>query len=52
MLEESDLSVADVAKAVGYASRTYFSRAFGAAYGADPQSFRAAQRRSRSVPQG
>ena len=50
MLEESDLSVADVAKAVGYESRTYFSRAFRAAYGADPQSFRAAQRRSRSVP--
>lgn len=41
LLRTTDLPVAAVARKVGYASRTYFSRAFRAAYGKDPQSFRA-----------
>lgn len=41
LLRTTDLPVAAVATKVGYASRTYFSRAFRAAYGKDPQSFRA-----------
>lgn len=41
LLRTSDLPVATIANRVGYASRTHFSRAFRAAYGSDPQSFRA-----------
>ena len=45
LLERTDLRIGAVARSVGYESRTYFSRAFRAAYGTDPQSFRAARRR-------
>lgn len=41
LLRTTDLPVAAIAGKVGYASRTYFSRAFRAAYGQDPQSYRA-----------
>lgn len=40
LLRRTGLPVQIVALAVGYASRSYFSRAFRAAYGADPKSFR------------
>lgn len=45
LLETTDLPIGVIAGSVGYESRTYFSRAFKAAYGTDPQSFRAARRR-------
>ena len=41
LLRTTDLPIATIANRVGYASRTHFSRAFRAAYGTDPQSFRA-----------
>ena len=41
LLTTTDLPVKLVAKSIGYASRSYFSRAFRAAYGQDPASFRA-----------
>jgi AraC family transcriptional regulator, activator of mtrCDE len=41
LLRTTDLPIAMLANKVGYASRTHFSRAFRAAYGRDPQSFRA-----------
>jgi len=44
LLERTDLPIRAVARSVGYESRTYFSRAFRAAYGTDPQSFRGARR--------
>lgn len=44
LLERTDLSVAMVARSVGYESRTYFSRAFRAEFGTDPRSFRARRR--------
>lgn len=40
MLRTSKLPVQVVAMAVGYSSRSYFTRAFRAAYGQDPKSFR------------
>lgn len=40
LLRSSQLPVQIVAMTVGYASRSYFSRAFRAAYGTDPKSFR------------
>jgi AraC-like DNA-binding protein len=40
LLTTTDLPVKLVAKSIGYASRSYFSRAFRAAYGQDPASFR------------
>ena len=40
MLQTSDAPVKTVAKAVGYASRSYFSRAFKAFYGIDPTTYR------------
>ena len=45
LLRTTRLPVQLIALAVGYASRSYFSRAFRAAYGDDPQGFR---QRSRS----
>jgi AraC family transcriptional regulator, activator of mtrCDE len=41
LLRNTKLPVGVVATTVGYASRTHFSRAFRAAYGIDPQSYRA-----------
>ncbi|HEV7268003.1 MAG TPA: helix-turn-helix domain-containing protein [Falsiroseomonas sp.] len=46
LLEATDLPVAALASAVGYESRSYLSRAFRAAYGADPTAYRAARRTS------
>ena len=40
LLTTTDLPVKLVAKSIGYGSRSYFSRAFRAAYGQDPASFR------------
>ena len=40
LLTTTDLPVKLVAKSIGYSSRSYFSRAFRAAYGRDPASFR------------
>ena len=41
MLQTTDLPVKLIASSVGYASRSYFTRAFRAAYATDPKSFRA-----------
>ena len=46
LLRTTRLPVQIIAMMVGYASRSYFSRAFRVAYGDDPQSFR---QRSRAV---
>jgi AraC-like DNA-binding protein len=40
LLATTDLPVRMVAKSIGYGSRSYFSRAFRAAYGQDPTGFR------------
>lgn len=40
LLRATSLPVQVIALSVGYASRSYFSRAFRAAYGEDPKSFR------------
>lgn len=44
LLERTDLPIAMVAQSIGYESRTYFSRAFRAEFGADPRSFRSRHR--------
>jgi AraC-like DNA-binding protein len=41
LLSTTDLPIKVIAGSVGYSSRSYFSRAFRAAYGADPSAFRA-----------
>jgi len=41
LLGATDLPVKVIASSIGYASRSYFSRAFRAAYGLDPSTFRA-----------
>lgn len=41
LLSATDLPVKAIASSIGYASRSYFSRAFRAAYGVDPSRFRA-----------
>jgi AraC family transcriptional regulator, activator of mtrCDE len=41
LLSTTDLPIKVIANSVGYSSRSYFSRAFRAAYGADPSAFRA-----------
>jgi AraC-like DNA-binding protein len=41
LLSTTDLPIKVIASSVGYSSRSYFSRAFRAAYGADPSAFRA-----------
>ena len=40
LLTTTDLPIKVIAKSIGYVSRSYFSRAFRAVYGADPSSFR------------
>ncbi|MDZ4307712.1 AraC family transcriptional regulator [Allopontixanthobacter sp.] len=45
LLRATRLPVQIVALSVGYASRSYFSRAFRAAYGDDPRSFRDSSRK-------
>ena len=40
LLTTTDLPIKVIANSIGYASRSYFSRAFRAAYGADPKTFR------------
>lgn len=40
LLQTTNLPVQSVAVAVGYSSRSYFSRAFRASYGADPSAYR------------
>lgn len=40
LLATTDLPIKMVAKSIGYKSRSYFSRAFRAAYGQDPATFR------------
>lgn len=42
LLSTTDLPVKVIGASVGYASRSYFSRAFRAEYGVDPTTFRAA----------
>lgn len=44
LLRSTKLPVQVIAVAVGYTSRSYFTRAFRSAYGADPRSFRDARR--------
>lgn len=52
MLRSTQLPIQVVAVAVGYASRSYFSRAFRAAYGQDPKSFREAARSLKAATDG
>jgi AraC-like DNA-binding protein len=49
LLADTSMPVAEVAHTVGLDSRSYFSRAFRAAYGTDPRSFRARMARSASA---
>ena len=44
LLRISELPVKSIAASAGFASRSHFSRAFKAAYGADPSAYRASQR--------
>ncbi|MDP8993913.1 MAG: helix-turn-helix domain-containing protein [Pseudomonadota bacterium] len=46
LLRSTELPIQIVAMSVGYASRSYFSRAFRAAYGSDPKAFREQARRA------
>lgn len=41
LLTTTDLPIKIIANSVGYESRSYFSRAFRAAYGSDPKTYRA-----------
>jgi AraC-like DNA-binding protein len=41
LLKNTDLPVSSIATSVGYASRSYFSKAFRDMYGADPKMYRA-----------
>lgn len=41
LLQTTDLPIKLISASVGYASRSYFTRAFRAAYATDPRSFRA-----------
>ncbi len=41
LLQTTGLPINLIASVVGYASRSYFTRAFRAAYATDPKSFRA-----------
>jgi transcriptional regulator GlxA family with amidase domain len=52
LLGTTDLPVKLVAASVGYASRSYFSRAFRAAYGVDPTGFRTTTALMGQPPQG
>lgn len=51
MLRSTRLPVQVIALAVGYASRSYFTRAFRAVYGEDPRSFRDRARTSSGGPE-
>jgi AraC family transcriptional regulator, activator of mtrCDE len=44
MLRAGDLPVQKVADAAGFASRSHFSRAFRAAFGVDPSTYRHVER--------
>ncbi len=46
LLQATDLPVKMIAASVGYASRSYFTRAFRTAYAVDPRAFRARAARS------
>lgn len=49
LLRNSQLPIQIVAMTVGYASRSYFSRAFRSAYGTDPRTFREEARQLRDT---
>lgn len=48
LLATTELPVKVIATSIGYASRSYFSRAFSAAYGIDPTAFRHASKSSKA----
>ena len=50
LLRGTDLPVKSIATSIGYASRSHFSRAFRAAYGRDPRSFRRHASRATEIP--
>lgn len=52
ILRTTDMPVALVARAVGYSSRSYFSRAFRAAFGVDPRGYREKIRAKPGGPSG
>jgi AraC-like DNA-binding protein/quercetin dioxygenase-like cupin family protein len=52
LLARTDLPIAVIARSIGYESRTYFSRAFRAEFGADPRSFRAHSRAPDRIARG
>jgi AraC-like DNA-binding protein len=51
LLTTTDLPVKVIASSIGYASRSYFSRAFRAAYGADPKTYRQVGGREEQEPE-
>jgi AraC-like DNA-binding protein len=51
LLTTTDLPVKVIAASIGYASRSYFSRAFRAAYGADPKTYRQVGGREEQEPE-
>lgn len=50
LLATTDLPVKVIAGSIGYASRSYFSRAFRAAYGTDPSTFRGGDGTAKGEP--
>ena len=50
LLATTDLPVKVIAGSIGYASRSYFSRAFRAAYGTDPSTFRGGDGKAKGEP--
>jgi transcriptional regulator GlxA family with amidase domain len=50
MLAGSDMPVKSIAAAVGYASRSHFSRAFAARFGNDPSRYRRDRESPEPVP--
>ena len=51
LLQATDLPIKLIALSVGYASRSYFTRAFRTAHGIDPRTFRARAARSEQAAQ-
>jgi transcriptional regulator GlxA family with amidase domain len=52
LLNTTDLPIKTIAVSVGYSSRSYFSRAFRAAYATDPSAYREANRPGSALERG
>ena len=51
LLRTTDMPIKVISQSIGYTSRSYFSRAFRAAYGVDPKTFRGADPREGDHPE-